>query len=73
MVTGDEISQLHAGMTVAEVTKLLGEQADDIGSGVHIYVYALEGGGIAVLGFGLDDLLQRVTVQDQGGSERVIF
>lgn len=73
VVALDTVLQLHAGMTIAEVTDLLGEPADDIGSGVHIYVYGLESGGLAVLGFDLDDLLQRVTVQERGGSERVIF
>ena len=38
------ILKLDAASPFGKITKILGEPDDDIGSGIHIYVYKLEDG-----------------------------
>ena len=42
---------LNAGMKYADITKTFGEPDNDIGSGIHIYIYNLKDGAKVQIGY----------------------
>lgn len=62
---------LKVGDLRTEILDKFGEPDDNIGSGLHIYVYNIEDEKNIVLNFSADDKLTKITLKSQDGIEKI--